>query len=98
VSDDAPSPLGRTILEAAARDLLQQPFEVTRHVAGVRVTLPDKRPVIGTHPQEPRLGLVNGLGAKGALWAPWLAQQWVDHLQSGAPFDPEANVARFFAD
>jgi len=64
--------------------------------AGVRVTLPDKLPVAGRHPEDPRLGIVNGLGAKGALFAPWLARQWSGHLARGAAFDGAIEVRRFF--
>jgi glycine/D-amino acid oxidase-like deaminating enzyme len=95
--DPGPTPAARTALEASARELLgaAKPFAVTGQRAGIRVNLPDKRPVAGRHPQRPRLGLVNGLGAKGALWAPSLARQWVEHLKSAAPFDPAVDVARF---
>ena len=65
-------------------------------MAGVRVNLPDKHPVVGRHPAMTRLGLLNGLGSKGALHAPALARQWVNHLTEGVPFDAEVDVARFF--
>jgi hypothetical protein len=42
------------------------------------------------------LGVINGLGAKGALHAPALARQWVNHLTEGVPFDAEVEVGRFF--
>ena len=72
-----------------------RPFSVTGHSAGVRVNLPDKRPIAGRHPDNPRLGIINGLGAKGALLAPMLARQWVNHLTEGVPFDAEVDVRRF---
>src|SRR5262249_39106344 len=92
----APTTAARTALEASARSLLSRPFVATGHDVGVRVNLPDKHPVAGRHPANARLGLVNGLGAKGALVAPWLAQQWVSHLTLRAPFDAEVAVGRFF--
>lgn len=85
----------RAALEASAHAILQRPFEVIGHEVGVRVNLPDRRPVAGRHPAYPRLGLFNGLGAKGGLWAPMLARQWVHHFTEGVPFDPEVDVARF---
>jgi glycine/D-amino acid oxidase-like deaminating enzyme len=60
------------------------------------VNLPDKRPVAGVHPEHPRVGVLNGLGAKGTLLAPILAQQWTKHLKSGAPFSAEVDVQRFW--
>jgi glycine oxidase len=95
--DTQPTPAARATLEASARRLLgDRPFRVTGHTAGVRVNLPDKRPVAGRHPDPAlRLGLLNGLGAKGVLYAPALARQWVNHLTEGVPFDPEVAVGRF---
>ena len=96
VTDAQPTEAGRAALEASATTLLaDRGFEVVEHMAGVRVNLPDKRPVAGRHPAVPRLGLVNGLGAKGALLAPALARQWVNHLTEGVGFDVEIDVGRF---
>ena len=87
----------RDDLEASARVLLAgRAFAVTDQLAGVRVNPRDKQPVVGRHPTVARLGVFNGLGAKGALHAPALARQWLNHLTEGVPFDAEVDVARFF--
>ena len=89
---------GRAALEASAAVLLAgRAWRVVGHWSGVRVNLPDKRPVVGRHPREPWLGLCGGLGAKGVVWAPLLARTWVEHLLHGRPPDPEIDVARFSA-
>jgi len=67
---------------------------VTGQEAGVRVYVADKKPVVGRHPADARFGVLSGLGAKGALFAPALAQQWASHLTEGTPFDSEVDVAR----
>lgn len=95
VLDRTPSGAGRHALEQSARDLLAHTFHISGQRAGVRVNLPDKRPVAGRHSERPTLGLVNGLGAKGTLLAPFLARQWAGHLAHGAAFDAEIAVARF---
>ncbi len=96
VLDATPTAAARASLESSARALLgERTFEVTGQFAGVRVNLPDKRPVAGRHPSIARLGVLNGLGAKGVLLAPALARQWVNHLTEGVPFDAEVDVARF---
>lgn len=94
--DSIPSNAARRQLEHSAAEILgDRTFAVIGQRAGVRVNLPDRKPVAGRHPERARLGLINGLGAKGALWAPWLARQWVEHLITGAAIDAEADVARF---
>lgn len=93
--DAVASTAARGALEASARQLLGREFRVIGQRAGVRVNLPDKRPAVGWHPTIPRLGLLNGLGAKGALWTPMLAAQWREHLVHGTPFESESDVRRF---
>ena len=94
--DGEPSGAARVALERSACELLAgRAFTVTGQRAGVRVYLPDKRPVAGCLAGCDRIGLLNGLGSKGALWAPFLARQWVRHLTAGASFDPEIGVGRF---
>jgi len=83
------------LTKSAARLLDGREFAVVSQETGVRVTSPDRYPVVGRSPREPRLGLFNGLGSKGALLAPWLAHQWVNHLTEGVPFDREVEVTRF---
>lgn len=106
-TDLLPSADARRELEASARRLLGGSkshetslafplFQVTSQLAGVRTSAPDRRPVAGRHPKNPRLGLLNGLGGRGAHWAPWLARQWVNHLTEGVPFSSDVDVARFW--
>ncbi len=97
VTDTTPTSAARASLEASARSLVASSFTIATQRAGIRVNLPDRLPAAGRHPQRERLGLVNGLGAKGALWAPFLARQWVNHLSEGIAFDRDIDVQRFFA-
>lgn len=94
--DTVLTPEARAALEASARAMSTHDFVVMNHEAGVRVYLADKKPVAGRHPADPRVGVLNGLGAKGALFAPLLARQWASHLQSGAAFEREIDVARLW--
>jgi glycine/D-amino acid oxidase-like deaminating enzyme len=69
--------------------------EVTTHVAGVRPCTADNLPFLGTHPTESRYHLFNGLGPRGTVWAPTLAEEMADYLVSGKPVRPEVSLLRF---
>lgn len=94
----APTTAGRAWLQAAARRLggreLAEPIVAS---AGLRVTVPDRRPVVGWHPEQSERGVFAGLAAKGALWAPVLARQWVSGGWGERGLDPEARLERFWA-
>jgi glycine oxidase len=96
LTDFAPSLSARTALEGSASLALGRSFTTIAQRAAVRVNLPDRLPVAGRHPAHDRLGVINGLGAKGALFAPLLARLWVNHLTGSAPFDGEIDVRRFW--
>jgi glycine oxidase len=95
VADRMPTATAREALERSAARLLQRKFRVVAHEAGLRVTTPDKHPVAGRSPRDPGLGIFNGLGSKGALLAPGLARQWMNHLTEAVPFDAAVDVRRF---
>jgi glycine oxidase len=93
--DLEPSPGSRELLLASARRLGGDAgWRVRAALAGWRTSAPDLRPVAGWLPGRPGQGICNGLGSKGALLGPWLAQQWVDHLRDGRAFDPAVVAER----
>lgn len=70
-------------------------IEVIRHLAGIRPSTTDSRPMIGPHPDQPGLYLLNGLGSKGATTGPAMARQLSGHILMQTPIDPEVAVSRF---
>jgi len=83
----------------AATELLQhwlkKPFKIINHLAGIRPATVERRPFVGFHPLAPSIGILNGLGTKGASLAPFFAHQLVQHIVYGFPISPEADVHRF---
>lgn len=69
----------REILKAMNR-FIEGPVRVRQHVAAVRPTMKDYRPVVGRHPKEDRLWIMNGLGSRGTLTAPRLARLLVETI------------------
>ena len=97
-ADLHPSSAGRERLLDAARAMLGRPVTegVLAHRAGWRPTVPDRRPVAGMHPRQPRLGILNGFGGRGAFWGPFHAGALADHWLLGHPLPPACDVARYW--
>lgn len=71
---------------------------VIKHLAGLRPSTADARPLLGSHQTEQGLHVFNGLGSKGASLAPTLSKEFIDYLLDGKPLDPETDIRRFNTD
>jgi glycine/D-amino acid oxidase-like deaminating enzyme len=89
----SPTKAGREHLLSRLKEFLPHEFEMLDHRAGVRPASKDRRPILGAIGE--RRAIFNGLGARGALIAPWCADHLIDHLLHGKPLDPEVNADRF---
>lgn len=94
-TDPRPTEKTRARLLDSLREILLEEPEITGHLAGIRPTVSDRRPLIGRHPDDPRVVLFNGLGTKGSSLAPFWSAHLFDHLFSGTPIDPEVDCRRF---
>jgi glycine/D-amino acid oxidase-like deaminating enzyme len=81
------------LLEAATR--LAGPLRVIGHDGGVRLAAKDRLPVAGWSVVDERVGILGALGSKGALWAPWLARVWAEHLANGSSLETAVSPQRF---
>lgn len=96
--DLATSGAAREHLLAEAGGLVGTALMATGQSAGVRLTLPDRLPLAGWHPQRGWLGFFGALGSKGTLWAPALARTWREAIvRSADVFPPETGLGRFAA-
>lgn len=91
-----PTEITRTSLLEKLELFLKLPYKVVGHQAGIRPSVADRRPVIGRHPQLPNVFILNGLGAKGAMLAPAMAEQLVNLLIKDTKIDTEVDVGRFW--
>ena len=93
--NEEPTKAARNEIEQAIREFFISDFEIVAQRAGVRpVVRVDNRPVVGVHPRWPRLAILNGLGSKGALQAPFAAQELVSALEEGKPILKEIDLCR----
>jgi len=78
-------------------DLLAVPFTVTGQNWGFRPTTPDRKPILGRHPQYPQLVFFNGLGTKGVSLAPTMAKSLINYLENGVPINKVTDISRYYS-
>ncbi|MGX7667016.1 NAD(P)/FAD-dependent oxidoreductase [Flavobacterium pedocola] len=93
---DTPTEEGKQELVANLKEIISCDFEIVDHLAGVRPTVNDRRPLVGTHPDHPRMHVLNGLGTRGVMLGPWLAKELFEHLEYGSELDNQIDVKRFY--
>lgn len=91
-----PSQEGRKELIDKLKKVIQTPYTIIDHSAGIRPTVKDRRPLVGIHPKHPQLAILNGLGTRGVMLAPSMAKQLYNLLEEGIDLDPEINCNRFY--
>jgi glycine/D-amino acid oxidase-like deaminating enzyme len=95
--DAEPTAAGRAEIEGRLREFLRLPFEVVGHAAAVRPVVDAGVPVLGRHPDVPQLAYFNGLGSKGALLAPFFADQLAAALTADGEVEAAVDVRRHLA-
>jgi len=90
--DDAPDEEKGQEIKAKLDEIMDVPYEIVDHIAGIRPCVKGRRPFLGKHPEYPSLVLFNGLGTKGASLGPYWARHLVEHLEDGQPLDMEVDV------
>ncbi len=86
---------GKNELLKKAAAFIKDEIVVKSHKAGIRPTVSDRRPLLGTHPENNKLVVFNGMGTKGVMIAPYFAKVLVEHLLENKPLSKEVNITRF---
>ena len=76
------------------KELIQCDFEIIEHYAGVRPTVKDRRPLVGTHPIYSNIHVLNGLGTRGVMLAPAMANDLFNFIENKIPLDKNIDIAR----
>lgn len=90
-----PTEDGKNELLEKVQSFIKAPIELIDHKAGVRPTVKDRRPLVGRHITKPNLYLLNGLGSRGVMIAPYVAQQLFAHIENNNPLDSDIDLRRF---
>ena len=70
-------------------------YKIIEQVAGMRPTVTDRRPLVGQHPKYKNLYVLYGLGTRGVMIAPYVANQLYKYIENGTPIDQEVSISRF---
>ncbi|MFP9115815.1 NAD(P)/FAD-dependent oxidoreductase [Flavobacterium sp. RHBU_3] len=88
--------------EAAKQELVEKlaeiitcPYEIVDHYAGVRPTVKDRKALVGTHHICKNVHLLNGLGTRGVMLAPFMAKELFESIETGTPVKRDINLNRF---
>ncbi|MCF6278737.1 MAG: FAD-binding oxidoreductase [Flavobacteriaceae bacterium] len=91
-----PTSAGKQELTNKLDKILNVTFEVVDHVAGIRPTVKDRRPLVGIHQKYSQVAILNGLGTRGVMIAPTVAKELYNRIENGVTLRKEIDISRFF--
>jgi glycine/D-amino acid oxidase-like deaminating enzyme len=74
---------------------LRESYKDVVQWSGVRVTVPDKKPLIGSHPGKEGLHMIGALGSKGLLMGRYLAGLLADQILDRKEIDEFVSIRRY---
>jgi glycine/D-amino acid oxidase-like deaminating enzyme len=86
-------------LEEKFKEIISLPYNVVNQEWGFRPTTPDRRPIIGEHPEYNNVIVCNGLGTKGVSLAPFVSNLLAEFLVKGirlSTYDA-VDVSRYYS-
>jgi len=86
---------GHRELTEKLNELASFQYSISAQDWGFRPTTPDRRPIIGTHPEYEQLVIFNGLGTKGVSLAPYFSDVLVNWMENGARIDQSVSLNRY---
>ena len=92
---DLPTEEGKTELIERIKEIITCDFEIVAHFAGVRPTVKDRRPLVGTHYDYETVHILNGLGTRGVMLGPAMAKALFDFIEFKIPLKKEIDIRRF---
>lgn len=87
---------GKKELLSNLKDLISCEFEIMEHLAGIRPTVKDRRPLLGRHREHKNLYILNGMGTRGVLFAPYLSDKLFQYIENNIELDNEISINRIY--
>jgi glycine/D-amino acid oxidase-like deaminating enzyme len=92
---NTPTDRAREELLSKLKTFITCDFEIVEHVAGIRPTVNDRRPLLGRNSNHQNLYVLNGLGTRGVMIAPYVAKALFNFIEKGEELDKEIDINRF---
>ena len=92
--DNTPSTMAKSEIHSKLNSLISCPYHVVGQVSGIRPTTKDHRPLLGSLTKNPEIIFFNGLGTRGFLMAPLLAEMLYNYLEEAIALPQEVNIRR----
>ncbi|HEX5170706.1 MAG TPA: FAD-dependent oxidoreductase [Cyclobacteriaceae bacterium] len=86
---------GREELVKNLESLVKIDYEIIGHDAGIRPVTPDRRPILGKHPEHPTVLIFNGMGTKGVSLAPYFSEMLIHSIDNSIRINKEVDINRY---
>jgi len=90
-----PTHIKREELIEKLKKLISCSVSIVNQTAGIRPTVKDRKPLVGTHVQHNNMHVLNGLGTRGVMASPYLAEQLYNAIENNTELDPEIDIKRY---
>ncbi|WP_396186725.1 NAD(P)/FAD-dependent oxidoreductase [Flavobacterium sp.] len=92
---DKPTEEGKAELIEKLKEIINCDFEIVRHFAGVRPTVKDRKPLVGTYSDHNSIHIINGLGTRGVMLGPSMAKALFENIEFQILLDKTIDIKRF---
>jgi glycine oxidase len=90
-----PTEEGKNELVERIKEIINCDFEIIEHFAGVRPTVKDRKPLVGTYEKHPSIHILNGLGTRGVMLGPAMAKALFEKIEYNIPLDTSIDIKRY---
>ncbi len=94
--NDTPTEKAKAELTHKLDSIINVPYKIIKHEAGIRPAVTDRRPVVGKHPHLNHHFVFNGFGTKAVMLAPYFANRLISSIRTGNTLNPEVDPLRFY--
>lgn len=91
-----PTDQGKNELVVKLASFYTGKYRIKKHLAGIRPTVHDRRPLVGCHTEFKNLGVLNGLGTRGVMIAPKAAFLLFQHMERQQRIPLDYAIQRLF--